>query len=71
MLRLLQSAGITLAVSVVIGGIFYAFKSIFWLPMCIATVAQVSLWLIISYISDIYIKVKTEQIATELSLIHI
>ena len=61
----LRSLGITLIVSCTIGAGFYAAGASFWKVAGGAFAIQIVLFFLINYFSDIYVRLKSEQILNE------
>ena len=59
---LVKSLGITTAISLLFGLIFFLTGSEFWLPVGVAFLSQIVLWFIIQYVADILIRIKAEEI---------
>ena len=56
---------ITAVISTSVGGLFYLGGAGFWIPTGIAVLSQFVIFFLINYFSDIYVRIKSEQIIND------
>lgn len=62
---LVKSLGITIAISLLFGLVFFFTGRGFWLPVGVAFLSQIVLWFVIQYVADIYVRIKAEEIEND------
>ena len=63
--RIFKSLGLTLAISLLFGLLFFFAGRGLWLPTGVAFLSQIVLWFILQYVGDIYVRIKAEEIENE------